>query len=144
MAKKIIRLTESELKSIISEHVTKILKEAQRYYTWDIGIKIYDIDFPDELNNFLDEIYENDMEITNTISVQLEYEMVPYDAGDYLTPSSGGGCNIVDVIIDQNDEFKSILPDTFYKQFISAVYTYVQKHMDTYCEKINKYHDYDD
>lgn len=143
MAKKTIHLTESELKTMIKEAVNKILTESQKYYTWDINVNMGDIMFEGDLDNFLEDMYENEMDVPESVSVVLEYEMEPYDAGDYWTPPSGGGCNIIDFEIDPSNEFKSIIPNALYEEFITVVSKYVNKNMESYCEQICKYHECD-
>lgn len=140
MTKKTIHLTESELKTMIKEAVNKILTESQKYYTWDINVDIGDIMFEGDLDNFLEGIYENEKDTPGSVSVVLEYKMEPYDAGDYWTPPSGGGCDIIDFEVDPSGKFKSIIPNALYEEFITVVSKYVNKNMELYCEEICEYH----
>jgi hypothetical protein len=138
MAKNIIYLTESEIKTMISEQVAKILKERRNYSTREVEIELYEIDFPDELMDFFE---EHDEEIPSLITVELEYEIEPYDSGDYWTPPSGGYCNIIDANIDTDGEYKGLIPPELYPAFIQSINEYIDNHLDTYSEEIYDYYD---
>ena len=138
MKKNIIRLTESELRSMIKEAVTKMITESSEsiYYA---DVDMYDV------SNYctpqLDDFFE-EADCPETVSVELVYEIEPYDAGDYYTPPSGGDANIYDYRIDTDGKFKSILPPELYDSFIKSVESYLDNNLDEYREKI--YDDYDD
>ena len=138
MKKNIIRLTESELRSMIKEAVTKIIKESS-YNSYDVEVDMYYI--VDYCTPQLDDFFE-EADCPETVSVELVYEIEPYDAGDYYTPPSGGDANIYDYRIDTDGKFKSILPPELYDSFIKSVESYLDNNLDEYREKI--YDDYDD
>ena len=137
MKKNIIRLTESELRSMIKEAVTKMITESSGdiYYA---DVDMYDV------SNYctpqLDDFFE-EADCPETVSVELVYEIEPYDAGDYYTPPSGGNANIYDYRIDTDGKFKSILPPELYDEFIQAVKKCIEDNIYDYHEKI--YNDYD-
>lgn len=135
MEKNIIRLTESELKTMIKEVVTKIIKEAS-YSTDTIEVELYYLDFTDPK---LDEFFE-DAECPENVLVELQYDIEPYDGGDYWTPPSGGYANIYGYNIDCDNTFKKIIPPELYNSFLQSVEDYLNKNCDEYSERL--YDDY--
>jgi hypothetical protein len=138
MKKNIIRLTESELKAFIKEAVHNIISEASNnrwdsYMTIDIG----DIDCDDELEEFFDNLEE----CPDTVEVGIDYEIIPYDRGDYYTPPSGGEAELTDYELDVYNTFKDILPEDLYQRFLGYVDKAFSNQIDDYLMGI--YDDYE-
>jgi hypothetical protein len=138
MKKNIIRLTESELKAFIKEAVHNIISEASNnrwdsYMTIDIG----DIDCDDELEEFFDNLEE----CPDTVEVGIDYEIIPYDRGDYYTPPSGGEAELTDYELDVYNTFKDILPEDLYQRFLGYVDKAFSNQIDDYLMEI--YDDYE-
>lgn len=129
--KNIIRLTESELKTLISESVKNILKESgvrKNNKSSDISknfdVDLYDVEFSNpELDEYLSEL-EN---LPETVEVVLHFREVPYDKGDYYTPPSGGYAELEDYDIDSDGTFEKLLPPELYQHFIEDVSNYIDE-----------------
>jgi hypothetical protein len=139
MKKNIVRLTESELKTMIKEAVTKIIKESS-CYSDTVEVELYYLEFS---NPQLDEFFE-DANCPESVSVEIKYDIEPYDEGDYWTPPSGGDVNIYSFNIDIDGKFKEIIPAELYDSFVQDVETYLNEHSDDYCEQLyDSYENYE-
>jgi hypothetical protein len=140
MSKNIIRLTESELKTMIKEAVNKIITESPLYrkpvaredY---INVELMDLEFS---NLQLDEFFA-EAECPPVVKVKVKYTIEPIDRGDYWTPSSGGGIEKQDIEVDYDGTFKNIVPEDLYQIFISDIQSYVNKHWDGYSHGYDEY-----
>ena len=138
MKKQIIRLTESDLHNIIKESVNRILNESDSNSEEYIMVDVYDVDFKDErITDFLDDNQDKGLP---KVSVKLEYDIVPYDEGDYYTPPGGGYASIVSCEPDYNNQFKNIIPQELYQSFIEGIESHVYSHSDEYESQL--YDDY--
>ena len=136
MKRQIIRLTESDLHEIIKESVNQILKESSSNYHDYVSIDLLNVDFGDErLEEFLGSLTE-----MPEVSVKLEFDIEPYDPGDYWTPPYGGYANIVDCTPDEDGYYKKIIPEELYQCFIDGVEKYVDENHEEY--EISFYEDY--
>ena len=142
MKKQIIRLTESDLHNIITESVNRILHESYSHSEEYILIDVDDVDFKDErVSDFL---YDNQDKEFPKVSVKLEYDIEPYDGGDYYTPPSGGYANIVRCEPDEDNQFKNIIPQELYQSFIEGIESYVYSNSDEYESQLyDSYNDYE-
>lgn len=142
MKKQIIRLTESDLHEIIKESVNRILHESSSYSEEYIMVDVYDVNFKDErVSDFL---YDNQDNELPQVSVKLEYDIEPYDGGDYYTPPSGGYANIVRCEPDEDNQFKNIIPQELYQSFIEGIESYVYSNSDEYESQLyDSYNDYE-
>lgn len=137
--KKVIKLTESELKNIIKESVKKVLNETKHLhesfndseYIKD-EIELWELDLSEEVSDFLEDYNGKEYD---TVSVEVEVINEPYNSGDYWTPPSGG-VRFSDCKVDTDGKFKAILPDKLYDDFTSAVYDCVYSHSEDYEEQI--------
>ena len=135
MKKQIIRLTESDLHNIITESVNRILHESYSHSEEYILIDVDDVNFKDErVSDFL---YDNQDKEFPKVSVKLEYDIEPYDGGDYYTPPSGGYANIVRCEPDEDNQFKNIIPQELYQSFIEGIESYVYSHSEEYESQLN-------
>ena len=101
-------------------------------------VDVYDVDFKDErVSYFLDD--NQDKELPK-VSVKLEYDIEPYDGGDYYTPPSGGNASIVSCEPDYDSQFKNIIPQELYQSFIEGIENYVYSHSEEYESQL--YDDY--
>lgn len=142
MKKNIVRLTESELKAFIKEAIHNIISEASNN-KWDsyMSIDLYDIDFDDEE---LDEFFENLEECPDSVEVGIDYEIIPYDGGDYYTPPSGGEANLTNYELDVYNTFKEIMPEALYERFLTYVEKAFSKQIDDYLMEIyDNYENYE-
>lgn len=142
MKKQLIRLTEGDLHKIINESVKKILNEmgsntTTSYATVDVG------DIIDAGNEVLCDWFETECPIDapNEISIKFEYEIIPYDGGDYYTPPEGGYAEIHNYEMDGDDTYKAIMPTEIYQLFVSEVNSYVDSNLERFEEKF--YEDYE-
>lgn len=140
MKKNIIRLTESELKTMIKEAVTKIITESPFYRKPPVQNDIIEVELMDlEFSNpKLDEFFE-DAQCPETVSVRVEYTVEPIDHGDYWTPPSGGEVEIENMEVDYDGVFKGIIPADLYQSFVSEVQSYVNNNWDRYSENYEEY-----
>lgn len=137
--KRTIRLTESDLRQVIKESVTKILNESYcNTKCIEDEINISDTNGSDILFDYL---YENDI-TDDIVSVNIYVDNEPYDAGDYYTPPSGGA-SYSHCEVDVDGKFKQILPDEIYSELVSAVEEYIDRHSDEYVEEFVEYNDWD-
>lgn len=138
MKKNIIRLTESELKAFIKEAVHSIISEASNK-SWDtyMSIDMGDIDYDDELADFFDNLEE----CPDTVEVGIDYEIIPYDRGDYYTPPSGGEAELTNYELDVYNTFEDILPEDLYQRFLGYVDKAFSNKIDDYLMGI--YDDYE-
>ena len=138
MKKQIIRLTEQDLHNIITESVNRILNESFSHSEEYIMVDVYDVDFKDDrVSYFLDDYQDKGLP---KVSVKLEYDIEPYDGGDYYTPPSGGHASIVSCEPDYDSQFKNIIPQELYQSFIEGIEDYVYSHSDEYESQL--YDDY--
>ena len=139
--KKIIRLTESEFKTIIKESIStilenindkKLLKESEI-----INVDLYDIDTSDypELDEYL-----QDANIPDSISVEMMFDENESDNGDYYTPSTSAYFSLYDYNIDINGEFKKYLPEELYDSFINCVSELIERNKSAYEEEALENH----
>jgi hypothetical protein len=138
MKKNIIRLTESELKAFIKEAVHSIISEASNK-RWDsyMSIDMGDIECDDELDEFFDSLEE----CPGTVEVGIDYEIIPYDRGDYYTPPSGGEAELTNYELDVYNTFEDILPEDLYQRFLGYVDKAFSNQIDDYLMGI--YDDYE-
>lgn len=139
MKRNVIRLNESELKAFIKEAVHNIISEASnnnwdRYMSIDIGY----IDYDDEE---LEEFFDNIEECPDSVEVGFDYDIDPYDPGDYWTPPSGGGAELTDYELDVDNAFKGIMPEELYQRFLGYVDKAFSNQIDDYLMEI--YDDYE-
>ena len=85
----------------------------------------------------------------NQISIKFEYEIIPYDGGDYYTPPEGGYAEIHGYEIDEDGAYKAIMPTEIYQIFVSEVTSYIDSNIgrfeDMFYEEYENYEpDYDD
>lgn len=142
MKKNVVRLTESELKAFIKEAVHNIISEASNN-KWDsyMSIDLYDIDCDDEE---LGAFFENLEEYPDSVEVGIDYEIIPYNGGDYYTPPSGGGAELTNYELDVYNTFKEIMPEDLYQRFLGYVDKAFSKKIDDYLMKIyNEYKNYE-
>lgn len=139
MKKNVIRLTESELKAFIKEAINNIISEASDK-KWDgyMSIDIGNIDCDDEE---LVDFFDNLEECPDSVEVGIDYEIIPYDRGDYYTPPSGGGAELTDYELDVDNTFQNILPEELYQRFLGCVDKVFSNQIDDYLIKI--YDDYE-
>lgn len=138
MKKQIIRLTESDLHEIIKESVNRILHESYSHSEEYIMVDVNDVNFEDErVSDFL---YDNQDKELPEVSVKIEFEIEPYDPGDYWTPPYGGYARIVDCTPDEDGYYKKIIPEELYQCFIDGVGKYVDDNHEEY--EISFYEDY--
>ena len=134
--KNIIRLTESELKTLISESVKNILKESGiRKINESSGIsKNFDVDlyYVEISNPELDEYLSELETLPETVSVLMNFNEEPYDAGDYYTAPSGGYFELENYEIDTDGAFKRIIPQNLYQSFIQDVASYIDSHANEF------------
>lgn len=137
--KNTIRLTESELKTLIKETVKKIIKESYNSRTENYDIDLSGIySFSPEVDNF----FENN-KCPDTVSVDIDFQAEPYNPGDRWTPPSGGEWYISEIEIDTDGIFKKIMPNNVYQHFINDVNEHIMKNMRTFIENLDT-EDYDD
>lgn len=139
MKKNVIRLTESELKAFIKEAVHNIISEASNK-RWDsyMSIDMGDVECDDELADFFDNLEE----CPDTVEVGIDYEIIPYDRGDYYTPPSGGEAELTNYELDVYNTFEDILPEDLYQRFLGYVDKAFSNKIDNYLMEI--YDDYED
>ena len=137
--KNIIQLTETELKNIIKEHVQKVLLEYRNYSSSEsITIDLWSVDIEDAVADYLDSLDD----FPGTVEIELYYEIIPYEPGDYWTPPYGGYADLEKIEVDTDGAFQKILPPELYESFKDSVTDYMSKHNESYLEKI--YDDYND
>lgn len=139
MKKNVVRLTESELKALIKEAVHNIISEASNN-RWDsyMSIDIRDIDCDDEE---LGAFFDNLEEYPDSVEVGIDYEIIPYNGGDYYTPPSGGGAELTNYELDVYNTFKEIMPEDLYQRFLGYVDKAFSNKIDDYLMRI--YDDYE-
>ena len=128
MAKRTVRLTESELKRMIVESVKNVLKEgfnetvekevyfplADALYddeNWEMWFRRYSNEFPDDI-----------------VDATVWYYSTPEDPGDDWTAPNGGSVYVQDVEIHENeltDYLKSVLDEETYLQIIQMCESFV-------------------
>lgn len=140
MEKKIIRLTESELKTMIKEAVNKIIAESPLYRKPPVQEDIIKVNlmYLELSNPQLEEFFEN-TDCPETVSVRVEYTVEPIDHGDYWTPPSGGEVEMVNMEVDYDNVFKNIIPTELYQSFVSEVQSYINNNWDRYLEDYEEY-----
>lgn len=147
MRKNTIRLTESELKTMIKEAVSKIITESPLYRKSPVqeGIIEVDLMYLEFSNPQLEEFFE-DAKCPETVSVRVEYTVEPFNRGDYWTPPSGGEVEMENMEVDYDGVFKNIIPADLYQSFVSEVQSYVNDNWDRYSENYEEYEpdSYDD
>jgi hypothetical protein len=140
MAKKqnIIRLTESELKDVITETVKSILTECNYSSNLIKESMTFSNDF--ELDSFLiknDDLIEylEDEGFPN-ICVEMIFNVEPYYPGDYYNPPYGGEVSLINYEIDTDGTFRSIFPPDLYKAFLKEVSDYIKQNKEGYESEI--------
>lgn len=138
MKKNVVRLTESELKAFIKEAINNIISEASNN-RWDsyMSIDIGDIDCDDEE---LGAFFENLEEYPDSVEVGFDYEIIPYNGGDYYTPPSGGGAELTNYELDVYNTFKEIMPEDLYQRFLGYVDKAFSNKIDDYLMRIYDEH----
>lgn len=138
MKKNVVRLTESELKAFIKEAVHNIISEASNN-KWDsyMSIDLYDIDCDDEE---LGAFFENLEEYPDSVEVGIDYEIIPYNGGDYYTPPSGGGAELTNYELDVYNTFKEIMPEDLYQRFLGYVDKAFSNKIEDYLMRIYDEH----
>lgn len=154
---KTIRLTESELKNMIIESVQKILNEGinptndsnwsnypmtesilneyksskKGYSTTTVDIDLFYIEFPEPLNNFM----ENNI-IPDTIEVEISYLYNEYTPATYWQPAEGGDFEYYcsDVL---TQPFENVIPQEMMQTFIDTIAEYVDDNIDSLFERAN-------
>ena len=112
--KKIIHLTESELKNIIKEHVQKVLLEWGNYRSSEsFTIGLWAVDLEDAVADYLDSLDK----FPGEVEIDLAYEIIPYERGDYWTPPCGGYADLEEITVDTDGTFQDILPPELYESF---------------------------
>lgn len=142
MKKNVVRLTESELKAFIKEAVHNIISEASNKQ-WDDYMSI-DIGYVDCDDEELVEFFDNLEECPDSVEVGIDYEIIPYDRGDYYTPPSGGGAELTDYELDVDNTFQNILPEDLYQRFLGYVDKAFSNQIDDYLMEVyDKYANYE-
>lgn len=118
--------------SLIKEK--KCLKEATTgYSTTTIDIDLSEIEFPQPLNDFVDDNYDS---MPDTVEVEISYKYNPYTPATYWQPAEGGdfdySCS--DVLVEP---FRDIIPQELLQTFIDTIGDYADAHIDDLFERAN-------
>lgn len=112
----------------------KYLKEATTgYSTTTIDIDLSEIEFPQPLNDFVDDNYDS---MPDTVEVEISYKYNPYTPATYWQPAEGGdfdySCS--DVLVEP---FQDIIPQELLQTFIDTIGDYADAHIDELFERAN-------
>ena len=91
-----------------------------------VEVDLCDIQFPEPLNDFIDENYGN---MPDTVKIEIEYEYVPYTPATYWQPAEGDEFEFygIDVL---SEPFAGIIPQEYFQQFIETVGDYADNNID--------------
>lgn len=139
--KKVITLTESEFKSLITESVKKIIREAYGqkpsgggFYSHDVSVDVMEITFDNpNLQQFFNENVEslpNNGEVKCEIGANFE----PGFRGDYDNPPYGSTLSLDEWAVDTDSAFKTYFEEVgmseLYEEFVREVEYYLDENID--------------
>lgn len=103
------------------------------YSTTTIDINLIDIEFPEPLNEFMEENYDN---MPDTVEVEISYLYNEYRPATYWQPAEGGDFEYYcsDVL---TQPFENIIPQEMMQTFIDAVGEYTDNNIDDLFERAN-------
>ena len=112
----------------------KYLQEAAKSYsTTTIDINLDEIEFPQPLNDFIDDNYDS---MPDTVEVEISYKYNPYTPATYWQPAEGGdfdySCSGVLV-----EPFQDIIPQELLQTFIDTIGDYADANIDELFERAN-------
>ena len=112
----------------------KYLQEAAKgYSTTTIDINLDEIEFPQPLNDFIDDNYDS---MPDTVEVEISYKYNPYTPATYWQPAEGGdfdySCSSVLV-----EPFQDIIPQELLQTFIDTIGDYADANIDELFERAN-------
>ena len=112
----------------------KYLQEAAKgYSTTTIDINLDEIEFPQPLNDFIDDNYDS---MPDTVEVEISYKYNPYTPATYWQPAEGGdfdySCSGVLV-----EPFQDIIPQELLQTFIDTIGDYADANIDELFERAN-------
>lgn len=112
----------------------KYLQEAAKgYSTTTIDINLDEIEFPQPLNDFIDDNYDS---MPDTVEVEISYKYNPYTPATYWQPAEGGdfdySCSGVLV-----EPFQDIIPQELLQTFIDTIGNYADANIDELFERAN-------
>lgn len=142
MSKNVIRLTESELKTIITESVKQIISEAfgksrtSNTNVASFGVHLNDIRFENlQLDDFITENY--DELPSEEVQVEISYSTYAGDKGDYYTPPTAPYAELNDIKVDTNQVFANAMSSELYQIFIQEVDSFVENNYEDYIQEIS-------
>ena len=145
-SKNTICLTENQFKVMISEAIRNVinelhsnqslLKEYNTYSKTDIiSVDLADVEFSKNLDEFfLESPYET---MPDKVDVEVTFQEIPYDGGDYYNEPSGGYLEYEGCSVDYYDEYKKLLPPDLYNVFLEDVESYVECNWEKIAETID-------
>lgn len=91
-----------------------------------VEVDLCDIQFPEPLNDFIDENYGN---MPDTVEIEIEYEYIPYTPATYWQPAEGDEFEFysIDVL---SEPFAKLIPQEYFQQFIETVGDYADNNID--------------
>ena len=139
--KKVITLTESEFKSLITESVKKIIREAygQRssgggFYSHDVSVDVMEMTFD---NPNLQKFFEDNVDtLPNNGDVKCEIgaNLEPRFRGDHENPPYGGELSLDEWAVDSDSAFKTYFEQAgmlvLYPEFVRDVEYYLDENID--------------
>lgn len=116
----------------------KEMNEAYNHYsTTTIDINLDEVEFPQPLNDFIDNNYDS---MPNTVEVKIFYKYNPYVPATYWQPAEGGDFDYRcgDVLVEP---FQDIIPQELLQTFIDTIADYADAHIDDLFERANLNYD---